>query len=126
MTRSAKGVLALLALLACRCASAADILVVGKLITNEPMSYVKDECPDGDICLRSWWKVVILVEETLRGSPLSGRITAAVMQHTSMNEDYKKAVRYFILEAIEDPSMRKKLRADYYLTEGSIEPPDHK
>jgi hypothetical protein len=126
MTQSAKGVLAVLAFLACRCASATDIVVVGKLITNEPMSYVKDECPDGDICLRSWWKAVIHVEKTLRGSPLSGRITAAVMQHTSMTESYKKAVRYFVLEAIEDPSMRKKLRADYYLTEGSIEPPDNK
>jgi hypothetical protein len=126
MTQSAKGVLALLALLACRCASAADILVVGKLITNDPMSYVKDECPDGDICLRSWWKAVIQVQKTLRGSPLSGRITAAIMQHTSMNEEYKKAVRYFVLEAIEDPSMRKKLRADYYLTEESIEPPERK
>ena len=40
MTQSAKGVLAVLALLAFRCASAADIVVVGKLITNEPMSYV--------------------------------------------------------------------------------------
>jgi hypothetical protein len=126
MTQSAKGVLALLALLACRCASAADILVVGKLITNDPMSYVKDKCPDGDICLRSWWKAVIQVQKTLRGSPLSGRITAAIMQHTSMNEEYKKAVRYFVLEAIEDPSMRKKLRADYYLTEESIEPPERK
>jgi hypothetical protein len=126
MTQSAKGLLAVLALLACRCASAADIVVVGKLITNEPMSYVRDECPDGDICLHSWWKAVIQVEKTLRGSPLSGRISAAVMQHTSMNEHYKKAVRYFVLEAIEDPSMRKKLRADYYLTEGSIEPPDNK
>ncbi len=48
------------------------------------------------------------------------------MQHTAMNERYKKEVHYFVLEAIGDPSMRKKLRADYYLTEGSIEPPDGK
>lgn len=126
MTQSAKALWAVLALLACRCVSAADIVVVGKLITNEPMSYVRDECPDGDICLHRWWKAVIQVEKTLRGSPLSGRVTAAVMQHTSMNAHYKKAVRYFVLEAIEEPSMRKKLRADYYLTEASIEPPDNK
>lgn len=116
----------MLALLACQCADAADIVVEGKLITNEPMSYVTDECPDGDICLKSWWKAVIQVERTLRGSPLSGRITAAVMQHTSTNQNYQKAVRYFVLDAIEDPSMRKKLQADYYLTEGSIDPPDNK
>jgi hypothetical protein len=100
--------------------------VEGKLVTNEPMSYARDECPDGDICLKSWWKAVIQVERTLRGSSLSGRITAAVLQHTSMNEHYQKAVRYFVLDAIEDPSMRKKLRANYYLVEGSIDPPDNK
>jgi transposase len=102
----------------------------GKLVcddyTNEPMSYVRDECPDRGICLHSWWKAVIQVEKTLQGTPLSGHITAAVMQHTSMNAKYKKAVRYFVLEAIEDPSTRKRLRADYYLKEGSIDPPDDK
>jgi hypothetical protein len=124
--QAAKGFLAVLALLICRCAIASDIVVVGKLITNEPMSYVRDECPDRGICLHSWWKAVIQVEKTLQGTPLSGRITAAVMQHTSMNAKYKKAVRYFVLEAIEDPSTRKRLRADYYLKEGSIDPPDDK
>ena len=69
---------------------------------------------------------MIQVEKTLQGSPLSGRITAAIMQHTFMNAQYKKAVRYFVLEAIEDPSMRKKLRANYYLTKGSIDPPNSK
>lgn len=39
-----------------------------------------------------------------------------------MNDQYKKAVRYFIPEAIEDPVVRKKLRAQYYLEESSIEP----
>jgi hypothetical protein len=43
-----------------------------------------------------------------------------------MNEHYQKEVRYFVLDAIEDPSMRKKLRANYYLVEGSIDPPDNK
>jgi hypothetical protein len=126
MTQSAKAFLSVLALLGSCCASAADIVVIGKLIVNEPMSYVRDECRDGDICLHSWWKAVVQVKKTLRGTPLSGRITAAVMQHTSMNAQYKNAVRYFVLEAIEDPSMRKKLRARYYLKEGSIDPPDDK
>ena len=63
--QAAKGFLAVLALLVCRCAIASDIVVMGKLITNEPMSYVRDECPDGGICLHSWWKAVIQVEKTL-------------------------------------------------------------
>lgn len=126
MNQSARACLVVIGLLVFRCAGASDIVVLGKLITNEPMSYVRDECPEGDICLHSWWKAVIQVQKTLRGSPLSGRITAAVSQHTSMSAEYKKAVRYFVLEAIEDASMRKKLRADYYLNQGSIEPPNIK
>jgi hypothetical protein len=126
MTQSSKAFLAVLALLACWRASASDIVVTGKLVSNEPMSYLAEKCSDGDICLHSWWKTVIQVDKTLQGSPLSGRITAAVMQHTSMTAQYKKTVRYFVLEAIEDPSMRKKLRADYYLTEALIDPPDSK
>jgi hypothetical protein len=122
MAQSAKAVLSAIALLICGCAYASDIVVIGKLITNGPMSYAKEPCAEDEICLHTWWKAVIKVERTLQGSPVSGRITAAVWQHTSMNDQYKKAVRYFILEAIEDPVVRKKLRAQYYLEESSIEP----
>jgi hypothetical protein len=41
------------------------------------------------------------------------------MQHTSFNSRFKKAVRFFVLEPIEDPDQRAKLRADYYLKEMS-------
>jgi hypothetical protein len=104
----------------------ADIVVIGKLITNEPMKGHKYECSDGELCMHSWWKAVIQVEHTLGGPPLSGRIAAAVSQHIAMNETYKKAVRYFTLESIEDPATRKLLHADYYLKEGSIDPPGEK
>jgi hypothetical protein len=119
MTPSKKLLLTLLGVLTCQCAVGADIVVIGKLITNEPMSYVKDECPDGNICMHSWWKSVIQVEKTVQGARLAGRITAAVMQHTAMDSHYMKAVRFFILEPIEDPQQRVKLRADYYLKEAS-------
>lgn len=123
MTQPAKAFVSVLALLACHAASASDFVVMGRLIANEPMSYVRAECPGGNICLHSWWKAVIQVEKALQGPPLSGRITAAVIQHTAMDVQYKKAVHYFVLEAIEEPSMRKKLRADYYLNEASIDLP---
>ncbi len=96
-----------------------DIVVIGKMVTNEPMSYVKDDCADGNICMHSWWKSVIQVERTVQGTRLSGRITAAVMQHTAMNASYMKAIRFVILAPIEDPDQRKKLRADFYLKEAS-------
>lgn len=111
--------LALLGVLTCQCAMGADIVVIGKMITNEPMEYVKDECPDGNLCMRSWWKSVIQVERTVQGTRLAGRITAAVAQHTAMNSRYMKAIRFIILEPIEDPKQRLKLRVDYYLKEAS-------
>ncbi len=119
MTSPSKLFLALLGVLTHQCAMGADIVVIGKMITNEPMSYVKDDCPDGNICMHSWWKSVIQVERTVQGTRLSGRITAAVMQHTVMNASYMKAIRLVILAPIEDPDQRKKLRADFYLKEAS-------
>ena len=113
-------------LVGCGSAYASDIVVVGKLLTNEPMTDLKNECSDGELCMHRWWKAVIQVEKTLEGQPISGRVTAAVSQHVAMNEKYKKAVRYFTLESIEDPAIREHLHAEYYLEEGSIDPPGKK
>src|SRR5262245_55624821 len=108
MTPPNKLFLALLGVLTCQCAMGADIVVIGKMIINEPMSYVKDECSDGDLCMHRWWKSVIQVERTVQGTPLTGRITAAVSQHIGMNRSYMKAIRLVILTPIEDPEQRKK------------------
>jgi hypothetical protein len=116
---SARTFVTLLGLLASQPAIASDSVVLGRLVTNEPMSYVKDECPDNQICLRTWWKSVIQVEKTVQGKHLSGRVTAAVMQHTSVNARFKKAARLFVLAPIENPDQRAKLRADCYLEEMS-------
>ena len=114
------------AFVGCGSAYASDVVVVGKFIANEPMQDLKDECSDGDLCMHHWWKAVIQVEKTLKGRPISGRITAAVSQHIGMNEKYKKSVRYFTLETIEDPATRAHLHADYYLEEAAIDPPDER
>jgi hypothetical protein len=95
--------------------AAESIVVLGKLVYNEPMEYAPDECPENYICLRSWWKSVVSVQKTVHGSPVTGRIAAAVMQHTSLNDRYKKSVHLFVLRRIEDPKERAKLRVDYYL-----------
>jgi hypothetical protein len=109
----------LLGLAICQRATASDTVVLGRLVSNEPMSYVKDECPEDHVCSRSWWKSVVEVEKTVQGRHLSGRVTAAVMQHTSLNARFKRAVRLFALTPIDDPDQRAKLRADYYLEEMS-------
>jgi hypothetical protein len=60
-----KALLTLLICLAVYCASASNIVVLGRLVSNEPMSYVKDECPEDSICMRSWWKSVIKIQRTV-------------------------------------------------------------
>lgn len=115
VTQTIRTYVALLGLLAFKGATAADIIVLGRLVTNEPMSYVKDECLPDYICLRSWWKSVIQLQTTVQGGRLSGRVAAAVMQHTSLNPRFKRSVRLFVLAPIEDADERAKLRVDYYL-----------
>jgi len=117
VNQTLRALLAVLGLFACKGALAADIVVLGKLITNEPISYVEDECPQNSICLRSWWKSVIQVQTTVQGGHLSGRVAAAVMQHTYLNSRFKRAARLFVLTPIDDANQRAKLRVDYYLKE---------
>ena len=104
-----------LAVLTGQVSAADNIVVLGKLVYNEPMEYVPDECPEDSICLRSWWKSIVNVQKTIHGSAVSGRVAAAVMQHTLLNDRYKKSVRLFVLRPIDDPKQRAKLRVDYYL-----------
>jgi hypothetical protein len=110
-----------LALLASPACAADSIVVLGKLVYNQPMDYVADDCPENYICLRSWWKSVVNVQKTIHGSKVTGRVAAAVMQHTSLNDRFKKSVRLFVLRPIDDPKEREKLRVDYYL-ESMAEP----
>jgi hypothetical protein len=124
MNLSARAFLSLIGLMVCQYASASDAIVVkGKLISNEPMTYLANECPDPDICLHRWWKAVIDVDKTVRGTAISGRVIAAVSQHAPMKDGYQKTVRYFVLEAIDDPEAKRKLQADYYLDEASPDLP---
>ena len=83
------------------------------------MSYVADDCPADSICLRSWWKSVIHVDRTIQGPHLNGRVTAAVMQHTGLNQRFKRRAHFFVLRRIDDPAQRHKLRADFFLEEMS-------
>ncbi len=95
---------------------AAHIVVLGRLLDNRPMmDRWLDGCPAGLVCTDTWWKSIIRVDKTLIGAALSGRIIAGGMQHTWLNDHFKKSVRLFVLESIDDPDQRKSLRADYIL-----------
>ncbi|HEY1212743.1 MAG TPA: hypothetical protein VGE93_03830, partial [Bryobacteraceae bacterium] len=62
---------------------------------------------------------VIQVRTSFQAGPLTGRVAAAVMQHTSLSPRAKKAARLFVLAPIEEADQRAKLRVDYYLEEMS-------
>ena len=109
----------LISLMCCGLVLAEDLVVVGRLVQNEPMDYVEDECPENYICLHSWWRSVVNVQKTIRGPALNGRIVAANMQHTSLDPGFKKDVRLFVLKPIDDQAQRAKLRAEYYLEDMS-------
>jgi hypothetical protein len=114
------GLVILLALMLPDLATADSAVVLGRLVGNEPMEYVKDECPENAICLRSWWKSVVEVQKTISGPHLAGRVAAANLQHTSLNSRYTRKVRLFVLKPITDAAERAKLRVDYYLEEMSL------
>src|SRR5262245_22366115 len=106
MKRIFPGVLLVLAA-ASQTALAEQSVVWGRLVENRSMDYVPYECPQDAICLWSWWKWVVKVEKTLHGPPVSGRVVAARMQHTSILPSVRKALRLFVLEPITDPGERK-------------------
>jgi hypothetical protein len=111
-----KTVLVLFMVMAASQAGAAENVVVwGRLLSNAPMEYVKFECPENHFCLHSWWKSNLNVEKTIHGMQLSGPITTANLQHSPLNSHFEASARLFVLEPIEDPEQRAKLRADYYL-----------
>jgi hypothetical protein len=101
-------------------AFAADSVVLGHAVSNGHMDYVENTCPEGYICLHSWYKWVIDVDRTVSGPSVpTGRVVTARMQHTSMIPSYRRRLRLFVLKPIVDPEQRRELRADYFLEETS-------
>lgn len=105
----------IIAISALHSAYAEDVVVLGKLVYNEPMKDAPDECPKDYICMRSWWKSIVAVQKTIHGINLSGRITAVQMQHTVMSAQFRKSLRLFVLRSIDEPEKRAKFHADFYL-----------
>jgi hypothetical protein len=98
---------------------AADTVIAGRAVSNQPMDYVPFDCPPDYVCLDSWFKWVIDVDKVLAGPPVSGRIITARMQHQTMRPAYQKQLRLFVVRSIDDPKQRSLLRADYYLLDMS-------
>lgn len=116
-------VLGILVLVLCQEAAAAaatDSVVSGRAISNAYMDHTKINCPTGDICMNAWFRWTIDAVKTLRGPPVTGRITAVRMQHSTAIRSYERQLRLFVLRPIADPKQRALLRSDYYLVSTSF------
>lgn len=116
-------ILGLLLLGLCQEATAADSVVSGRAISNAYIDYVKIDCPKGDICMDAWFKWTIDAKKTLRGPPVTGRVAAVRMQHSTVIPSYERRLRLFVLRPIENPKWRALLRSDYYLVSTSLTVP---
>lgn len=110
----------LVAFLAFGIAHAEESLVVGHALKNEYIEDVEIPCPPEHICMNAWFRWTVIVDTTLHGQKISGRIVAARIQHAQFVPRYQKKLRMFVLDRIEDEAQRKILRAEYYLRDMSI------
>lgn len=111
--------LALLAMTALSGASVADSVVLGRVASSKHADDVDVPCPEDAICLHSWWRWVINVNETLSGPKIHGRVVSARMQHTDMLRSAQRRQQLFVLKPIESDEQKNLLKADFYLEEMS-------
>ena len=93
------------------------IVVVGYGLDNSLMDTPK-VCPEGSVCMRSWFKYKINVVRTIKGPSLSGEITAVRNQHATYIMDPKE-IALFVLSKIESAEDREKFNAQYMVQEFS-------
>jgi len=77
------------------------------------------ECPADLICLDSWYRFTLQIDRALHGRVGKRRIYAVRLQHSSVNRQYLKSLRLFVLEPIPGADTRRALGADYYLKQAS-------
>ena len=103
----------------CGVASAEDSVVLGRSLGHMHIEEAEINCPPEYICMDAWFRWTIKPEKTVAGPKLSGRITAARIQHTEFVRSYERTLRLFILTPIEDAEQRALLKADYLLRDVS-------
>jgi len=100
-----------------RLAIASESVVLGVDLSQTIIKGVQTPCVnDGElICNGVWVRWKIRTGETLSGPSISGRITAAMVQHGL----FVSSRKLFVLKPIDDPEVRKMLGANYFLEEFS-------
>jgi len=72
-------------------------------------------CPEGYICMDSWYRYDLSVDKVLTGPAVPSRIRAVHIQHADFVPRYRKALRAFVLRPILGAEDRVKLNADFYI-----------
>jgi hypothetical protein len=98
--------------------ASAETTFIGHATANV-YSGVNPPCPNGEICMDTWYRWTIKVESTLSGPQLPGVIVAARLQHTEVVPRYLHELRLFVVKPIEEREQRELLRADYVLEDQS-------
>ncbi len=103
-------------------ARGADSVVWGRALKNEAAPEVASPCgePTPDtICMVGWYRWTLIVDRTISGPSVTGRIVAARTQHTYVIPSAFKRTKVFVVRSIDDPEERRRLRADYLLVDAS-------
>jgi hypothetical protein len=103
-------------------AHGSDSVVWGRAVKNQALPDVESPCgepaPD-TICMVGWYRWTLVVDRTISGPSVAGRVVAANTQHTSVAPSAYRRARVFVLRPIDDPAERRRLRADYFLIDAS-------
>jgi hypothetical protein len=90
-------------------------VALGRALSNT-YAKVEEPCPEGWICMNSWYRYRVKIQKSLVGPTASGTVTAVAMQHTQRRLR-KGVVSLFVLTAIESVEERKRLGADFIIGE---------
>ena len=110
--------LLLIALFSVADAKSEDTIAFGRALSHEYLD-VDIPCPEGYICMDSWFRWELSIDRTIAGPSIVGKVTAARLQHTNYIRKYERSLRLFVLRPIVDSKLRELVKADYHLIEVS-------
>src|SRR5262245_11434560 len=107
--------LALACMLLAPTSHASQSIVLGRLVSNEPMKEAPEACPKDYFCAETWWRSLIEVDQVVSGDPVSGRIRTVGKQEEGLVVAETDVPRLFVLSRIDAYDHRKLLEAEYFL-----------
>ncbi len=99
--------------------AATPTVLVGRATAQEDLDLQACPADDGGICMSAWFRWTLQVDHALQGPKIKGRIVVANRQHSRSQNWYLRELRLFVVTPIEDPLLRQRLRANYFLEDFS-------